>query len=187
MIVYEKKEYPDNFEDVVNLLQKITTLYKEQVIIYLLQINETIDREDAEQLVDKMIEDGIVEEDEDFIFLPGHYNENEALILAFWLFLSYVKKEMPFERANYPAEIIFKEDDYISEIILCNNNLETKLDYIEKRKKRKCQNRFYFLFENDIVDDFDDDYFPKEEFILVTTAYNNNMPVFFYHDTKVDL
>lgn len=184
MIIHGIKKYPDGCEEIITLLHRFPVLKKEQIIIYLIQTNATFNRARAESLIDELIELKGLFESKGYISLTSKILPDEDLILAFWLFLKKAKADMPSDRANYPAEIIFKDEEFICEIFICNDGLEEKLDYLSKRKSKKVKCKYIFLFPEDTINDFDDSLFPNIDFVIATIKeYKEDIPLFVFHET----
>lgn len=185
MIIIKNKEYPDGTETLMNLLEIFSVLKRNQIEIYLMETDKTFNKERTKKLIDDLIEMDEIHEDEDqTLFIKTKKENRENLIKAFWVFLKFASESSAFDIARYPAEIVFKHKDEISEIIVCDGDFLDRLDFLSKRKKRKNKCHYYLLLQSNTIEDLDDDLYPDEPFTIITMSEekNSKTPKLVYHE-----
>lgn len=185
MIIIKNKEYPDGTEILMNLLGIFPVLKRDQVEIYMMETDKTFNKERTKKLIGDLIEMNEIHEDKDGdLFIRIKKENRENLIKAFWVFLKFAAESFAFDIARYPAEIVFKHKDEISEIIVCDGDFLERLDFLSKRKKRKNKCHYYLLLQSNTIEDLDDDLYPDEPFTIITMSEekNNEVPKLVYHE-----
>lgn len=185
MIIIKNKEYPDGTEILMNLLGIFPVLKRDQVEIYMMETDKTFNKERTKKLIGDLIEMNEIHEDKDGdLFIRIKKENRENLIKAFWVFLKFAAESSAFDIARYPAEIVFKHKDEISEIIVCDGDFLERLDFLSKRKKRKNKCHYYLLLQSNTIEDLDDDLYPDEPFTIITMSEekNNEVPKLVYHE-----
>ena len=116
------------------------------------------------------------------LFMAGTDEKNDSLVTAFWVLLQFLDENTKFEPGMYPSEIVFQNDDVVSEIIVCSSDFIQRLDFLSKRKKYDTKCHYYIVLDNDTIDDIDDSLFTDVPLTIVTlTNEENDMPKLFYH------
>lgn len=184
ILMKDFKEYPDGSDIVITLLQKFPALKREQIIIYFLQTDATFNRERVNKMLDTLIEMDELGEKDDIVKLSSTKDINKNIINSFWVLLHYLDKNTPFDQGSYPSEIIFKHDKELNEIIVMDDDSRLKMDYLSKRKHRKNECRYNFLFTSGTIDDFDDELFPDINVTLITLTPGKDIPKLVYHEVE---
>lgn len=188
-IIKTFKVLPDGSSRLLELLSVFNKLKKEQIIMFFLQIDPTFNRDRIENLLDEIKNLGEIEEDDNTIFLKSSRANSKLYqdeIRAFWVLLHFLNKDTKFEQGRYPANIIFQNDDTISEIIVCKGDMITKMDYVSKRIERKNKTKLYFLETKDTIESLDDELFPDEPFSIITVTSVNakGIPSMVFHNVS---
>jgi hypothetical protein len=180
-------EYPDGTDLVVDLLKKFPSLTIRQVRIYLMQKDPLFNSKRTSALIRKLIDMNVISVDGNRLYVNGDNSKNDSLVSAFWVFLQFVDENTEFEPGMYPSEIVFQNDDIVSEIIVCKDDLLERLDFLSKRKKRKNKCSYYIVLEKDTIDDIDDSLLSEVPLTLVTMqAAENDIPKLLYHQVVSD-
>lgn len=180
-------EYPDGTDLVVDLLRKFPSLTIRQVRIYLMQRDPLFNSKRTSALIRKLIDMDVLAMDGNRLFVNGDSTENDSLVTAFWVFLQFVDEHTKFEPGMYPAEIVFQNDDVVSEIIVCTDDLLERLDFLSKRRKRKNKSSYYIVLEKDTIDDIDDSLLSEVPLTVVTMQNGeNDIPKLLYHQIVSD-
>lgn len=184
ILMQELREYPDGSNVLLTLLQKFPALNKEQIIIYFMQTDTTFNRERVNSLIETLIEMDEIKEKDGIIKLASTKDINMNIIKAFWVLLHYLDKKTKFDQGSYPSEIIFKHGQEMNEIIIMDNDSQLKMDYLSKRKHRKNECRYNFLFVSGTIDDFDDELFSGINITLITFTEGKGTPKLVYHEVE---
>ena len=178
-------KYPDGTEKLTRTLETFKTLKRRQLKIYLMQNDKRFNSERADSLIDDLLNMNILFETKGKnLALKKNEERNNATIAAFWVLLQFMNEHTEFDLARYPSEIVFKnEDDIVSEIVVCEDDFLTKLDYLSKRKKRESLAQYYILLLSNTIEEIDDDLFPDVPFTIITiSAGNGDVPKLMYHE-----
>ena len=135
---------PDGSEKLLSLLDEFECLGKEQITMFLMQTDETFNRKRCELIINKLKKAGVITEKGEYISRDNS-DPDKKLIDAFWVLLHYVDENSNVSKGRYPAEIVFEHDGVISEILVCNEDLLSKMNFLSKRYKRKNKVEYYIL------------------------------------------
>lgn len=182
-------KYPEGSDIVINTLECFGHLKKRQMILLLTQSNLTFNNERANKVIEKLVDLDEIQIENDIISLKDNEEDyNENMFNAFWVLLHYIDDtNLDFIEARYPAEILFKDDDIISEIIVCNDDFASKMEYLSKRKTPKTKSKYYILLMSQTIDEVDEDMFPDVPFALITLEnIDNEVPEMVFHDVVIE-
>lgn len=174
---------PEGSEKLLSLLDEFKCLNKEQVVMFLMQTDETFNRKRCEVIINKLKKAGVIIEKNNYISRDNS-EPDQKLIDAFWVLLHYVDENSNVSRGRYPAEIVFEHDGVISEILVCNEDLLSKMDFLSKRYKRKNKVEYYILNNSETIDELDDELYPEEPFSIITVSGEdeNGIPKMMFHE-----
>lgn len=174
---------PEGSEKLLSLLDEFKCLNKEQVVMFLMQTDETFNRKRCEVIINKLKKAGVITENNNYISRDNP-EPDQKLIDAFWVLLHYVDGNSNVSRGRYPAEIVFEHDGVISEILVCNEDLLSKMDFLSKRYKRKNKVEYYILNNSETIDELDDELYPEEPFSIITVSGEdeNGIPKMMFHE-----
>lgn len=174
---------PEGSEKLLSLLDEFKCLNKEQVIMFLMQTDETFNRKRCEVIINKLKKAGVIIENDNFISRDNS-EPDQKLIDAFWVLLHYVDENSNVSKGRYPAEIIFEHNNIVSEIIVCDDDLLSKMDFLSKRYKRKNKVEYYILNNSETIDELDDELYPEEPFSIITVSGEdeNRIPKMMFHE-----
>lgn len=174
---------PEGSEKLLSLLDEFKCLNKEQVTMFLMQTDETFNRKRCEVIINKLKKAGVIIENDNFISRDNS-GPDQKLIDAFWVLLHYVDENSNVSRGRYPAEIVFEHDGVISEILVCNEDLLSKMDFLSKRYKRKNKVEYYILNNSETIDELDDELYPEEPFSIITVSGEDEkgIPKMMFHE-----
>lgn len=174
---------PEGSEKLLSLLDEFKCLNKEQVVMFLMQTDETFNRKRCEVIINKLKKAGVIIEKNNYISRDNS-EPDQKLIDAFWVLLHYVDENSNVSRGRYPAEIVFEHDGVVSEILVCNEDLLSKMDFLSKRCKRKNKVEYYILNNSETIDELDDELYPEEPFSIITVSGEdeNGIPKMMFHE-----
>ena len=174
---------PEGSEKLLSLLDEFKCLNKEQVVMFLMQTDETFNRKRCEVIINKLKKAEVIIEKNNYISRDNS-EPDQKLIDAFWVLLHYVDENSNVSRGRYPAEIIFEHDGVISEILVCDDDLLSKMDFLSKRYKRKNKVEYYILNNSETIDELDDELYPEEPFSIITVSGEdeNGIPKMMFHE-----
>ena len=174
---------PEGSEKLLSLLDEFKCLNKEQVVMFLMQTDETFNRKRCEVIINKLKKAGVIIEENNCISRDNSVPD-QKLIDAFWVLLHYVDENSNVSRGRYPAEIVFEHDGVISEILVCDDDLLSKMDFLSKRYKRKNKIEYYILNNSETIDELDDELYPEEPFSIITVSGEdeNGIPKMMFHE-----
>lgn len=174
---------PEGSEKLLSLLDEFKCLNKEQVVMFLMQTDETFNRKRCEVIINKLKKAGVIIENDNFISRDNP-EPDQKLIDAFWVLLHYVDENSNASRGRYPAEIVFEHDGVISEILVCNEDLLSKMDFLSKRYKRKNKVEYYILNNSETIDELDDELYPEDPFSIITVSGEDEkgIPKMMFHE-----
>lgn len=174
---------PEGSEKLLSLLDEFKCLNKEQVVMFLMQTDETFNRKRCEVIINKLKKAGVIIENDNFISRDNS-GPDQKLIDAFWVLLHYVDESSNVSKGRYPAEIIFEHNNIVSEIIVCDDDLLSKMDFLSKRHKRKNKVEYYILNNSETIDELDDELYPEEPFSIITVSGEdeNGIPKMMFHE-----
>ena len=185
--------YPDGTEKVTELLDSIGLIKKDQIIIYIMETDDTYNRKRSSKLIDTLTRKGLIECKNGIIQYADKTNDkfekNDNVIDAFWVLLHYAKKEMKFCAARYPSDIVFFNDDVLSEVVVCTEeNIKEKMGYLKAMQKPLCKCKYYFLLLEDTINELDDEYYPDVPFSIITVSgyTKEGSPKLVFHDVLTD-
>lgn len=183
IIMKDFREYPDGSDILLSLLNKFSVLEEEQVSIFFTQTDKTFNRARVNNLVNTLIKMDVLRRDGEYLCLPEAEEIDVNTVNAFWVLLHYLNKNTKYDKAEYPSEIVFTSDDSVSEIVVMDDESLTKMDFLSKRKVRRNNCHYIFLFVSGTIDEFDDELFPDMEVTLVTIADGpKGIPKLTYHE-----
>lgn len=174
---------PEGSEKLLSLLDEFKCLNKEQVVMFLMQTDETFNRKRCEVIINKLKKAGVIIEKNNYISRDNS-EPDQKLIDAFWVLLHYVDENSNVSRGRYPAEIVFEHDGVVSEILVCNEDLLSKMDFLSKRCKRKNKVEYYILNNSETIDELDDELYPEAPFSIITVSgeNENGIPKMMFHE-----
>lgn len=174
---------PEGSEKLLSLLDEFKCLNKEQVVMFLMQTDETFNRKRCEVIINKLKKAGVIIEKNNYISRDNS-EPDQKLIDAFWVLLHYVDENSNASKGRYPAEIVFEHDGVISEILVCSEDLLSKMDFLSKRCKRKNKVEYYILNNSETIDELDDELYPEEPFSIITVSGEdeNGIPKMMFHE-----
>ena len=174
---------PEGSEKLLSLLDEFKCLNKEQVVMFLMQTDETFNRKRCEVIINKLKKAGVIIEKNNYISRDNS-EPDQKLIDAFWVLLHYVDENSNTSKGRYPAEIVFEHDGVISEILVCSEDLLSKMDFLSKRYKRKNKVEYYILNNSETIDELDDELYPEEPFSIITVSGEdeNGIPKMMFHE-----
>ena len=174
---------PEGSEKLLSLLDEFKCLNKEQIVMFLMQTDETFNRKRCEVIINKLKKTGVIIENDNFISRDNS-GPDQKLIDAFWVLLHYVDENSNVSKGRYPAEIIFEHNNIVSEIIVCDDDLLGKMDFLSKRYKRKNKVEYYILNNSETIDELDDELYPEEPFSIITVSGEdeNGIPKMMFHE-----
>lgn len=174
---------PEGSEKLLSLLDEFKCLNKEQVVMFLMQTDETFNRKRCELIINKLKKAGVITEKNRYISRDNS-DPDKKLIDAFWVLLRYVDENSNVSKGRYPAEIIFEHNNIVSEIIVCDDDLLSKMDFLSKRYKRKNKVEYYILNNSETIDELDDELYPEEPFSIITVSGEdeNGIPKMMFHE-----
>lgn len=174
---------PEGSEKLLSLLDEFKCLNKEQIVMFLMQTDETFNRKRCEVIINKLKKAGVIIEKNNYISRDNS-EPDQKLIDAFWVLLHYVDENSNVSRGCYPAEIVFEHDGVISEILVCNEDLLSKMDFLSKRYKRKNKVEYYILNNSETIDELDDELYPEEPFSIITVSGEDEkgIPKMMFHE-----
>ena len=174
---------PEGSEKLLSLLDEFECLSKEQITMFLMQTDETFNRKRCELIINKLKKAGVIIEKNNYISRDNS-EPDQKLIDAFWVLLHYVDENSNTSKGRYPAEIVFEHDGVISEILVCSEDLLSKMDFLSKRCKRKNKVEYYILNNSETIDELDDELYPEEPFSIITVSGEdeNGIPKMMFHE-----
>lgn len=174
---------PEGSEKLLSLLDEFKCLNKEQIVMFLMQTDETFNRKRCEVIINKLKKAGVIIEKNNYISRDNS-EPDQKLINAFWVLLHYVDENSNASKGRYPAEIVFEHDGVISEILVCSEDLLSKMDFLSKRYKRKNKVEYYILNNSETIDELDDELYPEEPFSIITVSGEdeNGIPKMMFHE-----
>ena len=174
---------PEGSEKLLSLLDEFKCLNKEQIVMFLMQTDETFNRKRCEVIINKLKKAGVIIEKNNYISRDNS-EPDQKLIDAFWVLLHYVDENSNASKGRYPAEIVFEHDGVISEILVCSEDLLSKMDFLSKRYKRKNKVEYYILNNSETIDELDDELYPEEPFSIITVSGEDEkgIPKMMFHE-----
>lgn len=174
---------PEGSEKLLSLLDEFECLGKEQITMFLMQTDEAFNRKRCEVIISKLKKAGVIREKDGYISRDNS-DPNQKIIDAFWVLLHYVDENSNVSKGRYPAEIIFEHNNIVSEIIVCDDDLLSKMDFLSKRYKRKNKVEYYILNNSETIDELDDELYPEEPFSIITVSGEdeNGIPKMMFHE-----
>ena len=178
-----EKDYTEEAKKIIKLLEIFPVLLREQAKIFIMQYDETVNDLRAEKTIKELEDDGVIINEKGYLSLYKKKPLNESLVNAFWVFLNFVEANILYDEGRYPADIVFKNGNTISEVIVSDDDFMEKMDFLSKRKKRKNDCKYYILFTKDTIEEIDEAVYPDTSFTLITMQKGQgSIPKLVYHE-----
>ena len=185
--------YPEGSEKVMELLDCLGALKKEQIVLYFMETDETYNRKRINKLLHSLLQLGLIKERDGIIEYADEQNnqfeKDETIIDAFWVVLYYAKDGLVFCAARYPASIVFMHDGTLCEVVVCtNDDIKKKMGFVREEKNPKIECKYYFLLLDDTINELDDSLYPECAFSIITVSgYSKaGVPRLIFHDVLTE-